>query len=247
MSGDREDVIEHTLLLVREVHVYQIPPRSSSSGYKCAEWLVKDRIWSGRLRIVSVGDICEIRLEDPNSSELFAACPVQAGKREASVENVMDSSRYFVLRIEDGSGKHAFIGLGFNERNEAFDFNVAISDHEKHVLRARENNEEATEEEAGAPQAPALDLRLKEGEKIRINVKNKLPSSSGGKTLTIPRQGSTGSPVVAPLLPPPDENRIRKPLPPPPGSPWSSGTMGTIPPPPSDKSKTSSSPGWAAF
>lgn len=40
-----------------------------------------------------------------------------------------------MLRIEDGSGKHAFIGLGFNERNEAFDFNVALSDHDKYVKR----------------------------------------------------------------------------------------------------------------
>lgn len=40
-----------------------------------------------------------------------------------------------MLRIEDGRGKHAFIGLGFNERNEAFDFNVALSDHDKYVKR----------------------------------------------------------------------------------------------------------------
>ena len=47
------------------------------------------------------------------------------------MEKVLDSSRYFVLRIEDGSGRAAFIGMGFNERNDAFDFTAAIQDHQK--------------------------------------------------------------------------------------------------------------------
>ncbi|GAV80771.1 LOW QUALITY PROTEIN: DUF1681 domain-containing protein, partial [Cephalotus follicularis] len=94
-------------------------------------------IWSGRVQVVSCGERCEILLEDPNSRELFAACFMNPGQHEAAVESVHDSSRYFVLRIEDGP-KHAFIGLGFAERNEAFDFNMALLDHEKHVRRENE-------------------------------------------------------------------------------------------------------------
>ena len=161
MSFDDDDdhnSLQQTLLVVREVSVYKIPPRSSSGGHKCAEWLQSDRIWTGRLRVVALRDLCEIRLEDSNTGELFAACHVHPGMREASVETVSDSSRYFVLRIDDGRGKHAFIGLGFAERSEAFDFNVALSDHEKHIKREEKGK---TEEDSESELHSSLDLRLK--------------------------------------------------------------------------------------
>jgi adaptin ear-binding coat-associated protein 1/2 len=163
--AEEEEAFEHTLLVVREVSVYKIPPRTTSGGYKCGEWLQSDKIWSGRLRVVSCGDRCEIRLEDPATGELFAACFVLPGQRESAVETVLDSSRYFVLRIEDGRGKHAFVGLGFNERNEAFDFNVALSDHEKYVKREQEKETTgAGGEETGGGEIdihPAVNRRLK--------------------------------------------------------------------------------------
>jgi len=160
---EEEEAFEHTLLVVREVSVYKIPPRTTSGGYKCGEWLQSDKIWSGRIRVVSRRDRCEIRLEDPNSGDLFAACFVYPGQRESAVEPVLDSSRYFVLKIEDGRGKHAFIGLGFNERNEAFDFNVALSDHEKYVRREheKESGDSAAAEESQIDIHPAVNHRLK--------------------------------------------------------------------------------------
>lgn len=59
------------------------------------------KIFSGRLKVVSVGDSCEVRLEDPNSDQEFAVCPVPYGKRTVCIEPVGDSSRYFVLRVEE--------------------------------------------------------------------------------------------------------------------------------------------------
>lgn len=49
-----------------------------------------------------------------------------------------DSSRYFVVRIED-QGRHAFLGLGFLDRSHAFDFNVALQDHFKYVQALQES------------------------------------------------------------------------------------------------------------
>ncbi|GKV01840.1 hypothetical protein SLEP1_g14358 [Rubroshorea leprosula] len=223
MSFEEEESLEHTLLVVREVSVYKIPPRSTSGGYKCGEWLQSDKIWSGRLRVVSCKDRCEIRLEDPNTGELFAACFLQPGQRDNSVEPALDSSRYFVLKIEDGHGKHAFIGLGFNERNEAFDFNVALSDHEKYVKREQEKETgETSDNENHIDIHPAVNHRLKEGETIRINVKPKPTSGTGMLSAAGLSGGLAGSakPKTLGLAPPPSgTGKIRSPLPPPPNDP----------------------------
>lgn len=64
----------------------------------------------------------------PCSGDLFALCPIhEPGMRNVAVEGVADSSRYFVLRVEDPATKrHAFLGMGFDERGDAFDFNAAL-------------------------------------------------------------------------------------------------------------------------
>ncbi|KAJ0695579.1 putative PH-like domain superfamily, NECAP, PHear domain-containing protein [Helianthus annuus] len=239
---EEEDSFEHTLLVVREVSVFKIPPRSTSGGYKCGEWLQSDKIWSGRLRVISCNNRCEIRLEDPNSGDLFAACFVNPGQRETAVEPVLDSSRYFVLKIEDGTGKHAFVGLGFTERNEAFDFNVALSDHEKYVKRESEKDDSGASDESCINIHPAVNHRLKEGETIRITVKNK-PTSGAGmlSTAGVSGGGSSGTEKVKPLslAPPPAKTRPSgadkvKPLSlaPPPAT--TGKIRSLIPPPPND-------------
>lgn len=71
------------------------------------------------------------------SGELFGVCPIPRGQLHIAVESATDSSRNFVLRLEDPATKrHAFIGMSFGDRSAAFDFNVALVGHlNKVVLR----------------------------------------------------------------------------------------------------------------
>jgi len=137
---------EQTLLILKECFVYRIGPRPSAAGYKAQDWDPTKFIWSGRLVIVEKGQHCTIKFEDPNSGDVFALCPVD----ETSVEPVVDSSRYFVLKIQDGSGRHAFVGMGFTERNDAFDFNTCVLDYLKHK-KAEVDNATAVQKLASGP------------------------------------------------------------------------------------------------
>lgn len=119
---------------------------------------------------MATGEQCVVKLEDAASGQLFAQCKYD--QQGNSVEQVTDSSRYFVLKIEDqATGRHAFIGLGFTERSDAFDFNVALQDHVKNLNRKKEIAQQQANQ-------PVIDYSLKEGAKININIGSVSYSSS---------------------------------------------------------------------
>ncbi|XP_062843025.1 adaptin ear-binding coat-associated protein 2 isoform X2 [Trichomycterus rosablanca] len=184
-----DDQYESVLCVKPEVHVYQIPPRPSNRGYRAADWKLDEPAWSGRMKITAKANTAFIKLEDKNSGELFAQAPVEQYPGP-SVEAVTDSSRYFVIKIEDGNGRHAFIGLGFADRGDSFDFNVALQDHFKWVKQEGE----LAKQEANQSAAPKLDLGFKEGQTIKISIGNiKKKDAAGVKA----RPAGSG------LLPPP--------------------------------------------
>ncbi|KFP72572.1 Adaptin ear-binding coat-associated protein 2, partial [Apaloderma vittatum] len=135
--------------------------------------------------------------------ELFAQAPVEQFPGIA-VENVTDSSRYFVIRIEDGNGRRAFIGVGFVDRGDAFDFNVALQDHFKWVRQQSELAKQAENPEQG----PKLDLGFKEGQTITLNIAN-MKKKEGAVGSTRPRPVSLGG---LSLLPPPPGGRSSAPV-----------------------------------
>ena len=82
--------------------------------------------------------------DSKDERSIFAICPIghdvghentttnnNGGGSNAGngVDRCIDSSRYFVLRILNvQTGRHMYIGLAFNERNDAFDFNTSLED-----------------------------------------------------------------------------------------------------------------------
>ena len=137
------------------------------------------------MRLVAKGNNVSLKLEDKMTGALFANCPVETYPGVA-IESVTDSSRYFVIRILDDNGnceeldisdrksienfyyqlgRCAFLGMGFGDRSDSFDLNVALQDHFKWV-----KNQEKIEKDKSAPKQE-LDLGFKEGETIKINMK----------------------------------------------------------------------------
>ncbi|XP_013861820.1 adaptin ear-binding coat-associated protein 2 isoform X1 [Austrofundulus limnaeus] len=182
-----------------------------------ADWKLDEPAWSGRMKITAKGKMAFIKLEDKNTGELFAQAPVEQYPG-CVVEAVTDSSRYFVIRIEDGNGRHAFIGLGFADRGDSFDFNVALQDHFKWVKQEGE----LAKLEASQSAAPKLDLSFKEGQTIKISLGNIKKKEAGGAK---PRPTSGG------LLPPPPGAKPGGVVLPPPGGqqPVSAAQINTAP------------------
>jgi len=170
-------------------------------GHRASDWPTTP-IWTGKLKIISKGSIAIITLLD-DKGNTFAVCPVTD---DTAVERTLDSGRYFVLRIKNAQGHQAFIGIAFNERNDAFDFNVSLSEFKSECEREKQ----AATSAQILPTEPKYDLTLKEGEKIHINIQsssnNSLKKKPIGNTL-----GGGGKGLLAP--PPADKGSVYNPNP----------------------------------
>ncbi|KAI0076473.1 adaptin ear-binding coat-associated protein 1 NECAP-1 [Panus rudis PR-1116 ss-1] len=187
MEGFGEDEVESILYIGREVSVFKIPPLKANEGHRAQEWGdLANPLWKGRIRIIERSKGVSIQFEDPTTGELFAKADYDPAK--PCVEAVLDSSRYFVVRVED-NGRRAYIGMGFLERTDSFDFNVALQDYTKR-WRARMNP--ATEEDKPSPHIPAgpkKDYSLKEGQTFSIAI----PGRGGKASNTFNTNASTTS------------------------------------------------------
>lgn len=109
--------VKRILAVINQCFVFKIPPQVSAAGHRADSW-PKEPVWTGRLTIFSCDEDLMIELRDSSNGSLFAACPmkrngptaVQKGLRLCDKERcrthlhlttVVDSSRYFVLRVVD--------------------------------------------------------------------------------------------------------------------------------------------------
>jgi len=168
------------------------------------------RIFTARIRIMETATVAgddgnevetvrtDIRLEDPKTGDLFANCPyevrAQSLEREREresdqtwhgaqgsfcVEQVVDSSRFFAVRVVDGPRK-AILGIGFEDRSDAFDFGVALQEIRRHMAAAaaaaavasngKGPNGGGSDNDAAQKPLEKKDYSLKEGETISITI-----------------------------------------------------------------------------
>ncbi|QDS73179.1 hypothetical protein FKW77_002366 [Venturia effusa] len=237
------DAIQRILHISPKVHVYRIPPINSTKGFAAATWTQNpaDLIFTARLRVVETAipppasapaDTPEkvsttILLEDPKTGQLFAASPYTT---PAVVEQALDSSRFFAIRVVGEGGMKATLGIGFEERPEAFDFGVCLQDVQK-VLALEANTKSPVPGRRGRPvpepkkEEVKKDYSLKEGEMIKIDIGGRSRRSvgqeseytgagsggGGGGLFSIPpppgKGSSSGSGDGIPFLPPPPSAR----------------------------------------
>jgi hypothetical protein len=216
------DAIQRILFIAPSVHIYSIPPLTSTKGYVAASWTADParQIFTARLRILetavpvpsptpqSPGALDEkvktdILLEDAASGQLFAAAPYTA---VTVVEQVLDSSRFFALAVQGEGGRKAVLGVGFEERSEAFDFSVALQEVRKTLgiqsVVDRRNMGRAKEKEKVEEKR---DFSLKEGQTITVNIGGRKGRRSEGGSSENASSGdfTLGPPPGGGLLPPP--------------------------------------------
>ncbi|KAF0687116.1 Aste57867_21087 [Aphanomyces stellatus] len=192
--------MEQTLFQEKNVWIYKVPILTGDP--RADQWDVEKPLLTGALRVVQTNDVCVINLYEANQT-LFAQCPIDVDVDRnlgVFVQDCVDSSRYFVLRIVDPkSSRAAFVGIGLPERSAAFNFKAALLDFAKYKQRML-----ALASKLPSAVTPPKDLSLPEGTKMRIQI--------GGKAEVVaaPPTVSSDAAVSWQLAPPPPSN-----LPPP--------------------------------
>lgn len=198
--------IQRLLFTTPSVHIYAIPPLTSTRGFNASPWTAPPKptaqqIFTARMRVFEISKpspvsdrdslYVTINLEDPKSGELFAASPYSS---EAVVQQALDSSRFFAVRVVGEGGMKATLGLGFEDRSDAFDFGIALSEARKVLGWERPKASDAKED--------LRDFSLKEGEKIHISVGGKGRREVSGEERKSERDDGQALFSIAPPPPP---------------------------------------------
>jgi len=197
MAGSVEDDYERVLLVKPSVFVYKIPPLTSASrGFRASDWSLSEPDWTGRLRLISKGEKLFLRIEDSNTGELYCQAPVLSYPGP-QVQPVVDSRRYFVVRVVSDTGRSALIGIGFADGADSFDLTVALQDHFASIGKEGETLEDDSR--------PKLDLTLKGDIRMNLNIGNQNASKERPRI-----QRAATDPSKPFQLPPPPSSKSRR-------------------------------------
>ena len=222
-ADDGDDYVEELLFRCEECYVYQIPRTASSHGHRADDWDVDNWLQAVELKVTARGAAATIKLIDKDTKDLFAAVPVpQDQPLVTCVEPVIDSSRYYVVKVVDeASGRHAFLGLGFRHREESSNFTAALDEHVQYLRRMKQAEEmrKSYEKEAEARAGDAAsvpggeDRALKEGQTITISIGRRSATGSPGGDATKPKKQtpplSLGAMTITPPPPPSGRREAR--------------------------------------
>lgn len=206
-------VLEQDLLNLPECYVYQVPPMRSAEGHRAEDWNLPSPLATCALKIIRRDNSLIVKIlasrpkknGPPGSTEqyLFAQStvtfPIENKNKsdnandqhpnfsqhlDHSITSVVDSSRYFVIRIQnEKTNREASVGVGFRERDDAVSLKMACMEFVKIMNREYQVLHNITEEQqlsdttttdgdsTSLPLAINTKLSLKDGEKIRVNIK----------------------------------------------------------------------------
>ena len=195
LGNDNVDVgpIQQTLVQIRECFVYRVAATHSARGYAAGDWGLDKPMATCSCVVKALGEEAAIQLfkqhdadDDSGARKMLAQSIIVLSKDPAEkssrveyfCEPCTDTSRYFVIKVQDprNPSRVASLGIGFRLKEDAYSFTAALQDHAKYVKNQRETEAfKATGGLSGAAAAPSVDLSLKEGQtmKVKINLKKK--------------------------------------------------------------------------
>ncbi|KAL7565286.1 hypothetical protein ACA910_014577 [Epithemia clementina (nom. ined.)] len=198
MSDDATSAMRQRLMTAEDVYVYKIPPMKNSGGHRAEDWNLSEPLKTCNLLVERRGDT--LVLEFQHDGGIFAQSLLdvtKGGKVAQFLEQVVDSSRYFVVKIQGGGGREALIGFGFRDREKATDLRESLDHYEKSIKREAE-----AESKVGSYHVP----KLGEGEKIHVN--------KSGKSTVVKKEksGSGAVPLLGKKPPPPAAEDSQDPI-----------------------------------
>eukprot|EP00826_Nyctotherus_ovalis_P007330 TRINITY_DN11820_c0_g1_i4.p1 TRINITY_DN11820_c0_g1~~TRINITY_DN11820_c0_g1_i4.p1 ORF type:complete len:241 (+),score=65.59 TRINITY_DN11820_c0_g1_i4:68-790(+) len=190
MESSEDTEIEMKLFNFGETMLFQVPP-ATSRGHCASEWKAHF-VWKGKMEIVMKGAKCKVTFRSLDGSVYGYGFII--GNVNKQIETCYDSSRYFAIRLLNEENKSLLMGIGFDDRNVAFDFKQSL-------LKFQKNVEYDSKPAVDVSMRPKQDFSLKEGEQIVLNMAGVAPAQFAPKA----SQG------VKKLAPPPGSKGLAKP------------------------------------